>query len=50
VENGRNFAVNHPQFAQFRGGDARRAKVGDKHIGTIRLRRLPADGRQDQIA
>ena len=28
----------------------RRAKVGDKHVGTIRLRRLPADGRQDQIA
>lgn len=27
-----------------------RAKVGDKDISAVRLRRLPTDGRQDQIA
>ena len=50
MENGRDFAVNDPQLAELRGGHARRAEVGDKHIRTIRLRRLPANGGEDQIA
>ena len=50
MENGCDFAVNHPQLTQFCRSDARRAKVGDKDIGPVRLGRLPANGGKDQVA
>ncbi|MNS47172.1 hypothetical protein D3C72_796930 [compost metagenome] len=50
VENGRDFAVNHPQLAQFCCRHACRAKVGDKHIGAKWPGRLPANRGEDQVA